>query len=117
LIRETDVKLPSQIATRNYEMFLVLAGHIWSTVEMKIDGRNVTFVERLPGAKVVLRTTQDPEVELEHDIPNIDIIVGGRSENGRDPRLSYYRYNINGTIYDVVFLGAPEILITISSVS
>lgn len=118
MISEVKLNLPERVAKRNYEMLLISANPIWTSVsEITIDGQNVSSVKRTPGAKIVARTTQDPVVEIEYDMPNIDVAVQGRSENGANDVLKYFRYNYNTTIYDTVILGEPEILIRITSIS
>jgi hypothetical protein len=64
-----------------------------------------------------LRTTQSPEVFVEVDVPNIGAYVQGKSENGLNSSLAYYRYNLNGTIKDIILLGPQDIIIDIGKVS
>jgi len=116
LLNEMDLNLPSSVSRRNYEIFLVSANPVWSTINFTVENQSISPIIETPGAKIVAQTTQDPIVSVEHALPNIDVSVQGKSENGRG-ELRYYRYNLNGTIYDTVILGEAEILIAITSIS
>jgi len=111
LLSEMNLNLPSSVSRRNYEIYLVSANPVWSTVNLTIDNQSVSTIAETSGAKIVAQTTQDPVVEVEYALPNIDLGVQGKVENGKEDKLSYYRYNINGTIRDAVILGKAEILI------
>lgn len=118
LIGEIDLSLPSQVSRRNYEIFLVSTNPIWvNVINFTIGGQNVSSITKTSGAKIVAKTTQNPFVTMEYDIPNIDVSVQGRSVNGADSKLRYYRYNFNGTVYDKIVLGSSDILIEITSIS
>lgn len=116
LLSEMDLNLPTSVSRRNYEIFLISANPVWSTINFTIDNQSISTIVETPGAKIVAQTTQDPIVVVEHSLPNIDASVQGKSENGKG-KLSYYRYNLNGSIYDTVVLGEAEILIAITSIS
>jgi hypothetical protein len=110
--------LPSHISRRNYEIFLVSGSQIWvNVINLTVESQNISSSIKTSGAKIVAKTTQDPFVTVEYDIPNIDVGVQGRSANGVDSKLSYYRYNFNGTVYDKIVLGSSDILIDITNVS
>jgi hypothetical protein len=116
-IAEIDLKLPPKVSGRNYEIFLITTNPIWIQISnMSIDNSSISSVISY-GTKILLRTTQPPEVTVEVDVPNIDVYVQGKSENGLDGSLSYYRYNINGSIKDNIILGKQDIIIDISEVS
>lgn len=118
LLGKVELNLPASVSRRNYEIILVNVNPVWiSITNVTINNQNISFIEKTSGAKVIAKTTQDPIVTVEQGIPNIDVGVYGKSENGNDDRLSYYRYNINGTIYDGIVLGKSDILVGISSIS
>jgi hypothetical protein len=118
LISELDLNLPSHISRRNYEIFLVSGSQIWvNVINLTVESQNISSSIKTSGAKIVAKTTQDPFVTVEYDIPNIDVGVQGRSANGVDSKLSYYRYNFNGSVYDKIVLGSSDILIDITNVS
>lgn len=118
LISEIDLSLPSQVSRRNYEIFLVSTNPIWTNIiNFTIDNQNVSSAMKTSGAKIVAKTTQDPFVTVEYDIPNIDVGVQGRSQNGVGSKLRYYRYNFNDTVYDKIVLGSSDILVDITSIS
>jgi hypothetical protein len=97
---------------------LVSSNPIWVNVKnFTVDGQNVSTTIKTSGAKVVAKTTQDPFVTVEYDIPNIDISMQGRSANGVESKLRYYRYNLDNIIYDKITLGSSDILIEITSTS
>jgi hypothetical protein len=117
-LAEIDLKLPSQVSGRNYEVILIEANPIWVQISnLTIGGASPPSVITVPGAKVVLRTTQSPKVTVEHEIPNIDVPIQGKSVNGLNSTLAYYRYNSTGGIKDKIVLGDFDIIIDIESVS
>ena len=118
LIGEIDLSLPSHVSRRNYEIVLISSNPIWANIiNFTVDGQNVSSIIKTSGAKIVARTTQTPFVTVEYDVPNIDVGVQGRSVNGADSKLSCYRYNFNGTVYDKIVLGSSDILVDITSIS
>jgi hypothetical protein len=118
LLYQLDVSLPNQVSKRNYEVILVSSTPLFSTIT-NMTVNNVTVVSRISssGAKVIARTVQDPIESVELDIPNVDVQVQGRILNGINSTLRYYRYNLNGTVFDTVIIGPYELLINPSGVS
>jgi hypothetical protein len=117
LLGETNLNLPGQVGGRSYDIILVSPNPIWTSVtNFTIDGETISSVVATPGAKVLAKT-KDPLVEIEHEIPNIDAAVQGRSENGKNSTLRYYRHNVNNTLYDTIILGESEIIIKIIGIS
>ncbi len=117
LISEVNLNLPDKVSNNNYEIFLVSASQLTPLISLvTIDGTNVSTIISNSNARVVGRTNGDPEVEVEYDIPNIDVSVQGKARNGQNTTLRYYKYNINGTIRDMIVLGSLDILINIGSV-
>ncbi|MEM5854319.1 MAG: hypothetical protein QW228_08190 [Candidatus Aenigmatarchaeota archaeon] len=118
-IAEVDLKLPSQVSGRNYEVILLQANQIWVQISnISIGGTRPATALVVPGGvKILLRTTQWPVVEVEQELPNVDVLVQGKSENGLNSILSYFRYNFNKTIKDVIVLGYQGIIIDINKVS
>jgi hypothetical protein len=117
LIREVDMKYPSAISNRNYEIFLVSASQVWASINiLPIGGKNITMVPKTSGIKVIAKTTQDPKITVEYNVPNVDVGVMGTCKNGINSNLKYYRYNINGTTYDIIVLSEAGILARISGV-
>jgi hypothetical protein len=118
-LAEIELKLPSHVSGRNYEVLLVATNPIFVQIS------NISINESSPasstitvyGTKIILRTTQSPEVLVDIDVPNIDVYVQGKSENGLNSSLAYYRYNLNGTIKDNILLGSQDIIIDIIKVS
>lgn len=117
LVKDVDMKYPSAVSNRNYEISLVGASQIWMSLEtITIGGQNVSILPKTSGIKVVAKTTQDPKITVDYDVQNVDVGVMGTSKNGIDTTLKYYRYNINGTTYDLIVLGGSEILARITGV-
>jgi len=115
---DVDLKLPSQVSGKNYEIILTEANPLWTHVSnITIDGSAAVSVITSPGAKIILRTTQSPVITVEQEVPNIDVPVQGRSENGLNTTLAYYRYNPDGNIKNKIVLGESDIIIDITSVS
>jgi len=118
LLYETTLKLPATISNRNYEILLLTSSPSWiSITSSNISGVNMTPITRTSGAKVVARTTQDPVVSVEKDIPNIDMDVEGLVQNGVSATLRYYKFNSQNTIYNMVVFGEPGIITKITSVT
>lgn len=117
-IGEIDLKLPSQVSGRNYEVILVEANPVWTQISnITISGQTPPSSITLSGAKIILRTTQTPKITVEQDVPNIDAFIQGRSENGLNSKLTFYRYSMNGTVKNKIVLGDYNIIIDITSVS
>jgi len=118
LLYKLDVPLPNQVSKRNYEVILVSSSTIFSTVvNITVDNKLVVPRVLSSGAKVIARTLQDPIETVELDIPNVDVQVQGKVTNGVNSTLRYYRYNLNGTIFDSIVIGPYDILINPSTVS
>jgi len=114
LLGEVEMSLPSQVSKRNYRIELVTASDLWIYItNLTINQTNVSAITDTSGAKVIVKTTQDPKVEVEESIPNIDAIIEGMSENGNG-LLRYYRYNLNGNITDAIILGNNDIFIQVT---
>jgi hypothetical protein len=117
-LSEINLKLLSQVSGRNYEVIFVEANPIWIQISnISISGSSPASVITVPGAKIILRTTQTPKITVEQEVPNIDIPIQGKSENGLNSTLAYYRYNLNGVIKDKILLGSYDIIVDIVSVS
>jgi len=117
MIKEVDMNYPSSVSNRNYEISLVASSQLWLSINaVTIGGKNVTAIPKTSGAKVVAMTTQDPKITVEYDVPNVDVGVIGTCKNGVNPTLKYYRYNINGTNYDLIVLSEAGILAQITGV-
>jgi len=117
-LSEINLKLPSQVSGRNYEVIFVEANPIWIQISnISISGLSPASVITGPGAKIILRTTQTPKITVEQEIPNVDIPIQGKSENGLNSTLAYYRYSLNGAIKDKILIGSYDIIVDIVSVS
>jgi hypothetical protein len=116
-LAEIELKLPSRISGKNYEIFLVANPILIQISNISVNESSPPYTLTLYGTKIVLRTTQSPEVFVEVDVPNIGAYVQGKSENGLNSSLAYYRYNLNGTIKDIILLGPQDIIIDIGKVS
>jgi len=117
-IAEINLNFPASISGRNYEVILTESNLIWQNIgNISIGGQEILPSLTTPGAKIIARTLQDPEVTVERDVPNIDISLQGRSKNGQNCTLSYYRYNSSSIVTDKIVLGKEEIFIKIESIS
>ena len=118
LIAEVPLNLPKKIANLNYEVDLITANKLFSYIQSAtLNGTNITGVKSSGIGKIVAKTTQDPEISIEFDLPNIDATIQGKVINGVNDVLKYYRNNENATIYDTVILGQSDIIIRITSIS
>lgn len=117
LLYETTLNLPRSISNRNYEIILATSNPFWISITVSnVSGVNMTPLTRTSGAKIVARTTQDPIVSVERDIPNIDMDVEGIVQNGINATLRYYKFNSMNTVYNTVILGESDIITKITSV-
>ncbi|MEM5869836.1 MAG: hypothetical protein QXR09_01570 [Candidatus Aenigmatarchaeota archaeon] len=114
-LAEIDLKLPNQVSGRNYEVILITTNPIWIQISnVSVQGKPAAApVIKSSGIKIILRTTQSPIIEVEREIPNVDVSVQGKSENGLNSTLRYFRYNWNGTIRDSIVIGPQDIIIDI----
>lgn len=118
LIKEVDLNFPRQVANKNYDILLVSSSQLVPLVTLvTVDGSNVSTTISTSNAKAVAKTNDDPEIEVEYDIPNIDVSVQGKASNGQNATLRYYRYNVNGVLYDTIVLGPYDIIVQLSGVS
>lgn len=118
LISEIDLSLPDNIARLNYEVDFVTATGLYSTITAAtLAGQNISGVSDTSVAKIVAKTTQEPIVKVEFDLPNLDLRIQGRVENGQSDVLKYYRHNENLTVFDTVILGESDIIIRITEIS
>jgi hypothetical protein len=117
-IAEIDLKLPSKVSGRNYEILVTTTPIFIQISNVSVDGSPaIALGVSLHNQKILLRTTQSPEVSVEVDIPNIDVPVQGKCENGLNGLLSYYRQNFDGTLKDIILLGRQDIIIDVNEVS
>jgi len=116
LISSIDLTLPKQIGGGNYELSLIGKRGVWSSIiNMTIGGVTIIPTERTGGIKIIGRMI-DSKVEVEFDIPNLEIEVQGMT-NGENATMKYYRVNDNGTIFDSVVLGDSGVIIRIFGIS
>ena len=113
LIAYDELRLPASVSNRNYEIILVTGNPVWSDI-LNVTINNASAINSIVAstAKVVVRTLNDPIISVEQNIPNIEAIVQGRGTRTND-KLSYYRYNVNGTTYDKIILGDAGIFVDI----
>jgi len=117
-ISEINLGFPNQISGRSYEIILTEPNLVWQNVgNITIGGQEITPVTTTSGAKIIARTLQDPEITVERDLPNMDVSLQGKCENGENCTLSYYRFNYSATTTDKITLGKEEIFINIEGIS
>lgn len=117
-LSEINLNLPTYVARRNYEVILISPTSLFGVLtNLTVDGRNTTVAIVSSSPKIIARTTQDPIVSVEQDIPSVDITLQGRSGTGLNSKLRYYRTNFNGTVFDSIVLGDVGILINYTQIS
>jgi len=115
LLASVNLDLPMKISGKNYEIDLLPLNPIFATVtNVTSNGANVTMLIQSSGAKIIAKTTDNPQVVVSKDLTNIDVNVQGSTVNGQNATLRYYRYNFNGTVYDKIVLGGQGIIIDIT---
>lgn len=118
LLGELQLNLPQQVADRNYKLTLLSASQVMTLLgNVTLDGENVTAQSTAPTGKIIAETTQDPLVEIEYNLPAIDIDIQGSEGNPANATLRYYRYNPNGTIIDTIVLGDFSLIGQVTVVS
>lgn len=112
LINSVDLGLPAQAGGSNYEISLVTANDLTIILTTsQIEGLNATQARQSAGSKIVARSTSDPIMEVERDLPELGIVVQGTAQGGQNTTLRYYRINSNNTVYDTVILGDSSLFI------
>lgn len=118
LLADSELNLPGEVADRDYRLVLVSANQVSTLVSnITLNDGNVTNQKSPQTAKIIAGTTEDPFVEIEYDLPLIDIDVQGRTGEPTNATLRYYRYNPNGTVLDTVVLGDAALLVQVTVVS
>lgn len=118
LLADSELNLPGEVADRDYRLVLVSANQVSTLVSnITLNDGNVTNQKSPQTAKIIAGTTEDPFVEIEYDLPLIDIDVQGRTGEPANATLRYYRYNPNGTVLDTVVLGDAALLVQVTVVS
>lgn len=118
LIGTANLNLPIKISNKNYEIDLVPMNPLFVTIaNITSAGTNVTYAVQTGGAKIVVKSLDDPKITITKDVPNIDASIQGTLVDGQNATLQYYRYNFNGTVYDKIILGQQPIIIDISTAS
>jgi hypothetical protein len=103
--------LPAQISGRNWELELITQSDLWANVRnFTINGEVADYQVITPGPHLVARTVQYPEVEVSQAMPNLAVRIQGKYGTGAPPYLRYYRYNLNGTVYDAIVLSVHLVI-------
>lgn len=111
LLAESQLNLPDQVALRGYRLTLLSASQVASLISnVTIDGENASTTDFPPTGKIVAETIQEPIVEVEYDVPSIDVDMQGWTIDPRNATLRYYRYNPNGTVTDAIVLGESSLI-------
>lgn len=106
LLAESQLNLPSQVSTRDYKITLLSPGQVATIVSNVSQGSGNASSQNQPQTgMVVLETTEEPIITVEHPLPSIDVDLQGFSGDPENATLRYYRYNPNGTVIDVIVVG------------
>lgn len=118
LLGEEQLNLPQKVASKSYKLTLLSASQVASQISnVTVNGGNVSSVQTAPNGKIVAQTTEDPVVEVDYDVPSIDVDMQGSSGNPSNATLRYYRYNPNGTVIDTILMGDYTLLGQVTAVS
>lgn len=117
LLYEAELSFPESIKGRSYEIFLVNPNPIWVSISnVSLEGKELEARIESGGIKIVAKTLQDPRIEVELSVPNLNTLAEGKIVNGKDSKLRYYRLNLNGKVLDVVLIGNYNILAEITNI-
>ncbi len=117
LLYEAELNFPETIRGRNYEIFLVNPNPIWVSIsDVSSEGKELEARIESGGIKIVAKTLQDPRIEVELSVPNINTLAEGKIVNGKDSKLRYYRLNLNGKVLDAILIGNYNILAEITNI-
>lgn len=116
IITSIDMNYPNHIGGKNYEVILVSSLGIWTQVtDLTIDSEDIDIrKEEFSGAKIIVRTTQNPYLSYEHSLPNIPVAVQGKYTSGMNDTLTYVRYNYLSTEYNAIILGEFDFVVDIT---
>ena len=90
---------------------------IWVSISnVSLEGKELEAEIESGGIKIVAKTLQDPRIEVELSVPNLDTLAEGKIVNGKDSKLRYYRLNLNGKVLDAVLIGNYNILAEITNI-
>ena len=111
LMSEAALNLPQKVADRGYKLTLLSASQVSILLEnVSVEGQNMTTQNLPENGKIVAETTEDPIIEVQYDLPSIDVDLQGSSGEPSNATLRYYRYNPNGTVTDAIVLGDYALL-------
>jgi hypothetical protein len=106
-----DLQLPQKIVGKNYEIELISGSKIWVNVQnFTFNGEEVNYRSEGPNAKIAMRTLEEPKISLEQSLPNFGIELEGKFKSGMPGVIRYYRYNLDGKIYDAIVLSSHLIV-------
>ena len=102
-----DLQLPARAVGKSYEIKMISRGKIWVNVRnFTFDGGEVSYLGEGPNAKIAMRTLEEPEISFEQPLPNFGIEVEGTFKSGLPGVMRYYRYDINGEVFDAIILSS-----------
>jgi len=118
IVAAMDINYPNNIGGRNFEVDLISSPGIWVQVtNLTIDSEDANIrKETSSGAKILVKTTQDPFLSYEYPLANIAIEIQGKYTAGSNDTLSYIRYNYLGTEYDVIVLGDFDFIVGVDTI-
>ncbi len=117
LIYEKNLELPNSLKGRSYEIYLINANPIWVSISnVSSEGKDIRTKIKSGGIKLIGRIIQDPKIEIEKNLPNIDVIVEGKIESGGSYNFKYYRVNFNNKSFEFALIGNYNILAKITNI-
>ncbi len=118
IVANMDINYPNNIGGRNFEVDLISSPGIWVQVtNLTIDSEDANIrKETSSGAKILVKTTQDPFLSYEYPLPNIAIDIQGKYTSGSNDTLSYIKYNYLGTEHDIIVLGDFDFIVGVDTI-
>ena len=119
IVASMDINYPNKIGGRNFEVDLISSPGIWvQVINLTIDSEDANIMrETSSGAKILVKTTQEPFLSYEYPLSNIPIEIQGKYTAGSNDTLSYIRYNYNGTENDVILLGDFNFIVDVDTIN
>jgi hypothetical protein len=102
-----NLALPERAAGKNYELYVISRSDLWANIRNFTSDELLSYDAEVPSAVLVARAL---EVEARLGLPNLKAELQGMYRSGDLPYLRYYRYDLDGRVYDGIVLSSYLVL-------